>query len=31
VNKEYGEMLARLCRMKEAWCLPTSGPFARGR
>jgi hypothetical protein len=31
VNKEYGEMLARLCSMKAAWCLPTSGPFARGR
>ncbi len=31
VNKEYGEMLARLCRMKHVWCLPTSGPFARGR
>lgn len=22
VNKEYEEMLARLCKMKEAWCLP---------
>jgi hypothetical protein len=31
VNKEYGAMLARLCRMKDVWCLPTSGPFARGR
>ena len=31
VNKEYEGMLAALCRMKEVWCLPTSGPFARGR
>jgi hypothetical protein len=22
VNKEYAEMLARLCKMKDAWCLP---------
>jgi hypothetical protein len=22
VNKEYEEMLARLCKIKEAWCLP---------
>ena len=22
INKEYGEMLARLCKIKEAWCLP---------
>ena len=22
INKEYEEMLARLCKMKEAWCLP---------
>jgi hypothetical protein len=29
VNKEYEGMLATLCRMKEVWCLPTSGPFAR--
>lgn len=31
VNKEYEAMLAALCRMKEVWCLPTSGPFARGK
>jgi hypothetical protein len=30
VNKEYAEMLARLCGMRAVWCLPTSGPFARG-
>jgi len=23
VTKEYEEMLARLCKIKEAWCLPT--------
>ncbi len=22
VNKEYAEMLARLCNIKEEWCLP---------
>jgi hypothetical protein len=22
MNKEYEEMLARLCKIKEAWCLP---------
>jgi len=22
INKEYEEMLARLCKTKEAWCLP---------
>jgi hypothetical protein len=22
VNKEYEEMLARLCKIKEAWCFP---------
>lgn len=22
INKEYSEMLARLCKIKEAWCLP---------
>jgi hypothetical protein len=22
IAKEYEEMLARLCKMKEAWCLP---------
>ena len=22
INKEYEEMLARLCEIKEAWCLP---------
>lgn len=22
INKEYEEMLARLCKMKEVWCLP---------
>jgi hypothetical protein len=21
INKEYGEMLARLCKIKEVWCL----------
>jgi hypothetical protein len=21
-NKEYEEMLGRLCKIKEAWCLP---------
>src|SRR5690349_11535146 len=31
VNKEYEGMLATLCRMREVWCLPTSGPFARGK
>lgn len=24
INKEYADMLARLCQIKEAWCLPTS-------
>jgi hypothetical protein len=24
ITKEYEQMLARLCRIKEAWCLPTS-------
>jgi hypothetical protein len=24
INKEYEEMLSRLCKIKEAWCLPTS-------
>jgi hypothetical protein len=24
VNREYGDMLARLCSVKQAWCLPTS-------
>jgi hypothetical protein len=24
VNKEYTEMLARLCKIKEVWCLPVS-------
>jgi hypothetical protein len=24
IIKEYKEMLARLCKIKEAWCLPTS-------
>ena len=23
INKEYEEMLARLCKMKEVWCLPS--------
>jgi hypothetical protein len=22
INKEYDEMLARLCKIKEVWCLP---------
>ncbi len=22
INKEYGDMLARLCKIKEVWCLP---------
>jgi hypothetical protein len=22
INKEYGEMLQRLCKIKEVWCLP---------
>ena len=22
INKEYEEMLARLCKIKETWCLP---------
>jgi hypothetical protein len=22
VNKEYEEMLARLCKIKDVWCLP---------
>jgi hypothetical protein len=22
INKEYEEMLARLCEIKEVWCLP---------
>ena len=22
ITKEYAEMLARLCKIKEAWCLP---------
>jgi len=22
INKEYGEMLGRLCKIKEVWCLP---------
>jgi hypothetical protein len=22
INKEYGEMLTRLCKIKEVWCLP---------
>jgi len=22
INKEYEEMLARVCKMKEVWCLP---------
>src|SRR5215469_9867870 len=24
INKEYEEMLIRLCKIKEVWCLPTS-------
>jgi hypothetical protein len=22
INKEYEEMLGRLCKIKEVWCLP---------
>ena len=22
INKEYEEMLARLCKIKDVWCLP---------
>jgi len=22
ITKEYDEMLARLCKIKDAWCLP---------
>ncbi len=22
INKEYEEMLARLCKIKQVWCLP---------
>ena len=31
VNREYGDMLARLCSIKQAWCLPTSSPTSNGR
>jgi len=31
VNREYGDMLARLCSVKQAWCLPTSSPTSNGR
>jgi hypothetical protein len=31
VNREYGDMLARLCRVKQAWCLPTRSPTSNGR
>jgi hypothetical protein len=31
VNREYGDMLARLCSVKQAWCLPTSSPTSSGR
>jgi hypothetical protein len=24
IAKEYDEMLARLCKIKNAWCLPAS-------
>jgi len=29
MNKEYEEMLARLCEIKEAWCLPKSPGVGR--
>jgi hypothetical protein len=22
INKEYAEMIARLCKIKDVWCLP---------
>jgi len=31
VNREYGDMLARLCSVKQAWCLPTSSPTSKWR
>ena len=31
VNREYGDMLARLCSVKQAWCLPNSSPTSKGR
>jgi hypothetical protein len=31
VNREYGDMLARLCGVKQAWCLPSSSPTSNGR
>jgi len=31
VNREYGDMLGRLCSVKQAWCLPTSSPTSNGR
>ncbi len=31
VNRVYGDMLARLCSVKQAWCLPTSSPTSNGR
>jgi len=31
VNREYGDMLARLCSFKQVWCLPTSSPTSNGR
>lgn len=30
VNEEYGEMLARLCDIKDAWCLPGDALSRRG-
>jgi hypothetical protein len=27
INKEYEEMIARLCKIKEVWCLPKDQPF----
>ena len=34
INKEYEQMLARLCKIKDAWCLPKENwqlPEAKGR
>jgi hypothetical protein len=27
INKEYEELLARLCKIKDAWCLPKENEF----
>jgi hypothetical protein len=34
INREYEQMLARLCKIKDAWCLPKENwqlPEAKGR